>query len=46
LGRRTPSGHPHSDGAFAVYRRALAPIMTFNGVLGVAAGVIGWAAEN
>src|SRR5678809_282887 len=29
----------------AVYRRALAPIMTFNGVLGVAAGVIGWAAK-
>src|SRR5947207_1292822 len=25
----------------AVYRRALAPIMTFNGLLGVAAGIIG-----
>jgi hypothetical protein len=29
----------------AVYRRALAPIMTFNGVLGVAAGVAGWATK-
>src|SRR5436189_139697 len=29
----------------AVYRRALAPIMTFNGLLGVAAGMIGWAAK-
>lgn len=27
----------------AVYRRALAPIMIFNGVLGVAGGVVGWA---
>jgi hypothetical protein len=26
----------------AVYRRALAPIMTFNGILGVVAGIIGW----
>jgi hypothetical protein len=26
----------------AVYRRALAPIMTFNGVLGVAGGAAGW----
>jgi hypothetical protein len=26
----------------AVYRRALAPIMTFCGVLGIAAGVLGW----
>src|SRR5947209_15512886 len=26
----------------ALYRRALAPIMTFNGVLGVAAGLLGW----
>src|SRR5579862_4955580 len=29
----------------AVYRRALAPIMTFNGILGVAAGVIGWSVK-
>ncbi len=27
----------------AVYRRALAPVMIFNGLLGVAAGVAGWA---
>ncbi len=26
----------------AVYRRALAPIMIYNGVLGVAGGVVGW----
>ncbi len=26
----------------ALYRRALAPIMTFNGVVGVAAGLLGW----
>ena len=30
----------------AVYRRALAPVMTFNGVLGSAAAVIGWALRN
>jgi hypothetical protein len=29
----------------ALYRRALAPIMTFNGVLGVAAGLLGWSAR-
>jgi hypothetical protein len=29
----------------AVYRRALAPIMTFSGILGVAAGLIGWYAK-
>ena len=29
----------------ALYRRALAPIMTFNGVLGVAAGLLGWTAR-
>jgi len=29
----------------AVYRRALAPIMTFIGLLGVSAGVFGWAAR-
>jgi hypothetical protein len=29
----------------AVYRRALAPIMTFNGVLGMAAGALGWTAH-
>lgn len=29
----------------ALYRRALAPIMTFNGSLGVAAGVLGWIAK-
>jgi hypothetical protein len=29
----------------AVYRRALAPIMTFNGVLGVAGGLAGWLAQ-
>lgn len=29
----------------ALYRRALAPIMTYNGVLGVAGGVVGWAAK-
>jgi hypothetical protein len=29
----------------AVYRRALAPIMTFNGVLGVVGGLVGWAAK-
>lgn len=29
----------------AVYRRALAPIMTFSGVLGVAGGFIGWMAH-
>ncbi|HZR15929.1 MAG TPA: hypothetical protein VFE51_01260 [Verrucomicrobiae bacterium] len=29
----------------AVYRRALAPIMSFNGVLGVVAGLIGWFAK-
>lgn len=29
----------------AVYRRALAPIMIFNGVLGVAGGLAGWAAN-
>jgi hypothetical protein len=27
----------------ALYRRALAPIMSFNGVLGLAAGAVGWA---
>src|SRR3977135_2791252 len=27
----------------AVYRRALAPIMIFNGVLGLAAAILGWA---
>jgi len=27
----------------AVYRRALAPIMIYNGVLGIVAGVVGWA---
>jgi len=27
----------------AVYRRALAPVMIYNGVLGVAGGVLGWA---
>src|SRR5205814_3026218 len=26
----------------AVYRRALAPIMVWNGVVGVAAGIVGW----
>src|SRR5688572_28999792 len=26
----------------AVYRRALAPIMTFSGVVGIVAGVVGW----
>jgi hypothetical protein len=26
----------------AVYRRALAPIMTYSGVLGVAGGIVGW----
>jgi hypothetical protein len=26
----------------ALYRRALAPIMTYNGVLGITAGVLGW----
>lgn len=29
----------------ALYRRALAPIMTYNGVLGVLGGVVGWAAK-
>jgi hypothetical protein len=29
----------------AVYRRALAPIMTYNGVLGVAGGLLGWVAR-
>lgn len=29
----------------AVYRRALAPIMTFCGVLGIAAGLLGWKLE-
>ncbi len=29
----------------ALYRRALAPIMTYNGVLGVAGGIIGWTAK-
>lgn len=29
----------------AIYRRALAPIMTFNGILGVAAGLVGWSAH-
>ena len=29
----------------AVYRRALAPIMAFNGVLGLAAGALGWGAR-
>jgi hypothetical protein len=29
----------------AVYRRALAPIMTFNGVLGITGGVMGWALQ-
>lgn len=29
----------------ALYRRALAPIMTFNGVLGVVAGLLGWIAR-
>ncbi|HLH57389.1 MAG TPA: hypothetical protein VKY92_27670 [Verrucomicrobiae bacterium] len=29
----------------ALYRRALAPIMTYNGVIGVAAGLGGWAAK-
>lgn len=29
----------------AVYRRALAPIMAFNGVLGLAAGALGWTAH-
>ncbi len=29
----------------ALYRRALAPIMTFNGLLGVTAGVLGWVAH-
>lgn len=27
----------------ALYRRALAPIMTFNGLVGIAAGILGWA---
>ena len=27
----------------AVYRRALAPVMIYNGLLGIAGGVIGWA---
>jgi len=29
----------------ALYRRALAPIMTYNGVLGVAGGLVGWLAK-
>jgi hypothetical protein len=29
----------------AIYRRALAPIMTFVGVLGLAGGIVGWAAQ-
>src|SRR2546421_6748035 len=29
----------------AVYRRALAPVMIFNGALGTIAAIIGWAAE-
>src|SRR5579859_5141788 len=29
----------------AVYRRALAPIMTFSGSLGLAAGLVGWVAK-
>jgi hypothetical protein len=29
----------------AVYRRALAPIMTLSGVLGIVAGVVGWVAR-
>ena len=29
----------------AVYRRALAPIMTFNGLLGTTAAVVGWARQ-
>src|SRR2546422_8102654 len=29
----------------AVYRRALAPIMIWNGVLGLAGGALGWAAK-
>ena len=29
----------------ALYRRALAPIMSYNGVLGVAGGVVGWMAK-
>src|SRR5215470_3946093 len=30
----------------ALYRRALAPIMTFTGVLGTAAAVFGWLRQN
>src|SRR5881296_2762899 len=29
----------------AIYRRALAPIMIFNGCMGSVAAIIGWAAE-
>jgi hypothetical protein len=29
----------------ALYRRALAPIMIYNGVLGIAGGIVGWAAK-
>ena len=29
----------------AIYRRALAPIMIYNGILGVAGGVLGWGAN-
>lgn len=29
----------------ALYRRALAPIMTYNGVLGIVGGIAGWAAK-
>jgi len=29
----------------ALYRRALAPIMTYNGVLGIVGGAVGWAAK-
>ncbi len=29
----------------AVYRRALAPVMTFNGSLGICAATVGWAAQ-
>jgi hypothetical protein len=42
LGRRKPANHPHLMERSALYRRALAPIMLFAGVLGVIAAALGF----